>query len=177
MLDVDNVLGDFHQAAADAMTHLFGRKVTQQDLPCWEVTEKLSDPKERSLIWKTMRGRGFCSNIPVVAGAQAAVQKLQSLADVYFVTSPMVGSVGWVHERTGWLRKHFGVSLDHVVFTRAKHVVLGDMLLDDHPDNLEKWAEAHPTGLAMLWERHYNKDAGFRKARQWDDVIDVVQKL
>jgi len=177
LLDVDNVLGDFHQAAADAMTRILGRAVPQADLTEWDVTEYVRDPAEKRRVWRELLGRGFCSRIPVMAGAKEGVATLREMAEVYFVTSPFTGSHTWAHERSEWLKAHFGAGPEHVASLRSKFLVSGDVLVDDRPDNVRGWAEHHPSGHALLWDRHYNRGEPLRRVTSWDEVAGLVRSL
>lgn len=75
--------------------------------------------------------------------------------EVFFVTSPILTMRSWVHTRTQWLKRHFDALEQDMVFTKSKHVVCGDVLVDDKPENVLEWAKTGH-GVAYLLLKPYN---------------------
>jgi 5'(3')-deoxyribonucleotidase len=76
------------------------------------------------------------------------------------VTSPLLDYEGgggrldslfWVHERLQWLKRHFGFEPHEIVFTSQKHLIRGDVLVDDHQEHVEKFP-----GRGVLWAKPHN---------------------
>ena len=98
------------------------------------------------------------------------------MADVHAITSPFYDSPTWVHERTCWVERHFGLGHDDITHTRAKGGVYGDILLDDKPQNVAVWKASHPGGLALQWHLPNTAglpDAGLR-VHTWEEVLRLV---
>ena len=79
-------------------------------------------------------------------------------------------SAHWIPERIEWLREHFGFGRKRIVFTEAKHVVLGDHFVDDHDRHVDAWRAAHPTGTAHRWPTAVPATAG-----DWIALVDAVR--
>lgn len=53
-------------------------------------------------------------------------------------------------ERTRWLVRHFDAKPSQIMHTSAKHLVRGDVLIDDKPTTIERWAHVNEGKLALL---------------------------
>ncbi len=178
LIDVDEVLADFQGAAFDVIARVTGRRHSREECKQWEMFGQFLQPEERKPVFAEIRKPGFCSALSPLPGAQEGVKRLQELGEVYAVTSPF-RSEPWVHERTKWLEDHFGIQESNVVFTSAKFLVTGDVLLDDRPDHILKWEAKHPHGHGLLW--HLPNTAGqhddIDRVHTWDEVIRRVRRI
>lgn len=174
LLDVDGILADFCGAAAALMSRVGRREIHARQIDRWDVTTMLDDEEHRAVSKAHMEAPGFCSSIEPYAGAVEAVAELSSMADVHYVTAPMHKNRFWVSERVEWLERHFGADPKDVVFAYRKHLVAGDLILEDTPSNAGDWHAAHG-GAALLWDRPYNlaeeARGGVVRVSSWDDVL------
>ena len=177
LLDVDGILADFAGSAARLMSKVVGRTITTDEIVNWEVTDVIDEHYLKDLCKEEMKLPGFCASIEAYEHSIKSVEVLQKISEVFFVTAPMHKSVAWMPERVAWLEKVFLVDPKDIIFAYKKHVVSGDIILDDHPDNVRSWLDSHPTGTGLLWERPYN--IGLRpelqRVKSWDEVLNVVR--
>jgi 5'(3')-deoxyribonucleotidase len=137
----------------------------------WELT-----PHERKATWDIVNRPGFTEGLGLLLGAASGVRDLAKECDVYFVTSPIHSSPTWAYERRKWLIKWFGHEQgSKVVFTSHKHLVAGDVLVDDKPGNLENWNH----GCRVLWDAPYNREATINAHRtcEWSDVLRLAREV
>lgn len=180
LVDVDGVLADFHRHTLDFVLAQFGRYFDPDVFPTWDMFETIGRDiqPEVEAHWAQP---GWCNTIPVCAGAPEGIEALRGVAEVYFVTAQMTHSPYWMWERVQWLKRHFGADDRHVVFTLSKHLVVGDVLVDDKPANVIGWAAAHPQGLPVLWNHpanafHTHLEREIR-CGNWQELLGlVVQK-
>ncbi len=168
LLDVDGVLGDFPNEVL-AFCNRYGRGNAVRP---WE----LSDVKQHDILKalglehmqqrldQHMRDSDFCRHMPVYDGAQAFVEELKSFAEVVIVTSSYSDVAGWEYARRAWLKEHFGIEKQDVVFAKRKELVGGDMLLDDKLRNIEAWTGAWPWGAAVVFDRPWNQGGDHERA-------------
>lgn len=160
LLDCDDVLADFATPALGLVAVLGGPALTPEKRFQWEIGELLNDlPAAKEQFWSTLSEPGWCSQLEPYADASHAVQELQKLGEVVVVTSPLKRSRTWMHERTDWLKKHFGIEHSHVVNSSNKRWIHGDFLADDKPDNLRDWNHGYKFCIA----RSYNTFAPFAR--------------
>jgi 5'-nucleotidase len=180
LLDVDGVMADFVTAALRTIQEVRGLVVPPEQITTWHVHESIPGcHRWWPEVEQHMFAPGWCEAIPPFPGAREGLASLRQLADVFFVTSPWK-SPTWAYERTRWLRAQMGVEDAHerVVSTQAKHLVAGDVFVDDKPENVAAWAADHPSGLALLWDQPTNRTSPVRpRCASWDDLVRAVRLL
>jgi 5'(3')-deoxyribonucleotidase len=165
------------------MGEMLGRPFSVDEITRWDFDHALP-AEERPKFWARLGEPGWCRAIPPYPGAHEAVRRLQEVADVYLVTSPLPSGPTWSSERDAWALEHFGIPRRRIIHTSAKHMVAVAMLIDDRPQNLAEWAVEHP-GCPVLWKQPYNlthEIAGSIAWRilhtdQWDEVLVRIDDM
>ncbi len=108
---------------------------------CIDLDGVVVDYEQGTKAWKEQHGdreEGMFLSFPPIEGAIDAVQLLlgDPRFDVYFVsTAPWSNPSAWTDKRL-WLEQHFGeVVKKRLVLTHRKDLVVGDVLIDDRPNN------------------------------------------
>lgn len=166
LVDCDGVLADFVSASLDVL-RTFGIDKQHDDVKEFDFAGLGMDKHQRKALENRWREPGFCASIKPYDGALEGLRLLRTLADVYAVTAPMNGSVTWQGERAAWLSDHMEFQRDHIVSTAAKHLVNGDVLIEDNPDVLTRWADAGIDRIGMLWSRPYNAASDWTMRNRW----------
>lgn len=179
LVDVDQVLCDFCTPAIQYVRERFGVDLELSRLRHWDMFVTLSE-EQRCAFEEDFFGEGRCASLDLLPGVVEAIEALREHAEVVAVTSPPRHSRHWVHERTQWLVSNLGFDDNSIIHTRAKHMIVGNMLIDDSPTNVTKWQEHHPQGVGLMWAlpntEHLTECEGFR-VRTWDDVLGRVKAL
>jgi 5'(3')-deoxyribonucleotidase len=180
LMDCDGVLADFITATLDRLHAVSGQKYEHDRISTWEVFSSL--PPEalvhQSRVYEYLKQAGGCLGIPMYAGAQEGVWRLQEIAEVIIVTSPFKGGRTWTHEREEWLEKYFQISHENVIHAKRKEFVSGDFLIDDKPSNLQAWRATHPLGRPIYWKNPQFSEtlpAYVMCTQSWDDVVREVK--
>ena len=178
LLDVDGVLAGFASAYLDVIREVTGRTYGLNEITAFDIGASLGLTKDEASACKRWLGasRGWCEAIPVLDGAQAGVAALQSIADVYIVTSPWNSCATWTHEREAWLKRHFDIPHSRVVHTSAKWLCRGDLIVDDKASAVEQWQAEHPTGRGVLWSTPHNQLEGWagERTNDWGVLHEIV---
>jgi 5'(3')-deoxyribonucleotidase len=194
LCDVDGVLADFTGAIVTAINDHLDALAETSAIPIphksvaevteWDIASCLDVPA--SLIYAKAGEPGFCESLKVLPGAVALVETLRLHGKVYFVTSPIWSAPLWMYERTHWLKKHFDAKPGEVMHTSAKELVRGDMLIDDKPQTVERWAMAQGlepyTNYGVIWNQPYNAKYTIDRrypvvrAQNWEDVEELIQR-
>ena len=191
LLDVVGVLADIVSSLVAHLNARYGTGYTLASVTQWEIDHLIPDGDVRS-FWQSFAGSVRASDLPVYPGAIEGVARLQELADVYVVTAGLSSSRTWMHDREQWLFRHFGIPSKRVVHTSAKHLIVGDVLIDDKFETVVNWAACHPDGVGLLWDRPWNRigsiaDMGISdlheasdmgidnlaRVKSWDDVLKI----
>lgn len=158
LLDVDGILADFITPALAEVTRLTGQPYAHDEVTQWDIMGCLGIPDDvAKAAYANMRREGFCAGIKPYPGTREGVAWLDSVCDLYIVTSPLGGPY-WSHEREGWLWEHYGIPSKKIISTSAKYRCVGDAFVDDKVANLEKWQIAHPRGCAVRWNAISNSN-------------------
>ncbi len=177
LLDVDGVLAAFHVKALSEINDKYGTELNINTFSSWHITEGMP-PKMQQEVHDSWRTEGWCLGIDPYVGSVSAVQELRKVVDVYFLTAQMIDSPYWLWERTQWLKQHFQARDEDIIFTLSKQMVMGDVLVDDKPENIQHWSEAHPTKTAFLWDQPYNHHFEYEnRTKSWDLVQFVCSLL
>ena len=178
LVDCDGVLADFTQAALNHVLDITGNHYKPESITTWEVFDSLPEPKDvQKQVYDRMKAEGGCWAIPVMHGARDGLAAIAEIADVAVVTSPFRGSPTWVHERADWLDRNFPF-VEMVIHTRHKHLVHGNVFVDDKDENVAAWL--------MYWEKHghYQRFSGIRwrydgrttQEERWRKLYQVVRE-
>jgi len=159
LLDQDGVLADFERGFVDAWRTRFPERrwVAVEDRRTFYVRDDY--PAElRADVESIYHSAGFYRSLPVIPGAVAAVEELQSLGhDVRICSAPLTAYRHCVAEKFEWVEKHFGAEfVDRLVLTKDKTLVRGDVLVDDRPAVL---GALNPTWRHVVFDQPYNRDA------------------
>ena len=182
LLDVDGVIADFVTAYMDIVFEVTARRYDPEQQIEYDIVTacELTD-KEHARVRKYTHCTEFCrDDILPYEGAVEGVKRIAEVADVYFVTAPFVDHETWVHDRSLWLKRHFGAKLGRkVIFTEHKHLVRGDVFVDDKPSNVLAWHSAWPDGTPVLWNQPYNAResvGAILRQSSWVEALNVVQR-
>lgn len=174
LLDCDGVLADFKSSALDLIERFTGRReVPKTD---WDLFGHMT-PEARSQVEEAIYAEGWCHSLRPFPDAQEAVREMLQVAEVYIVTTPYYRHKTWCYERTLWLYEHFGIPEQHVIFARDKHLVQGDVFVDDKPAHVRDWREHHPEGQGIMWSgwlHERNMDMEPYRTQDWGDVLKYV---
>lgn len=180
LLDVDGVLADFVGAFLAVVEQQLGRSHTAEDVHSFGIANSLNLSKDEFDRCAEIVGKpGFCRSLAVCPGAIEGVAQLRELAEVYIVTSPWNTNPTWTHDREQWLAEHFGIPSARVVHTSAKHLVRGDVLVDDKTETLRDWLrERDHGGIAVQWQTPHNRLDGWRgrATNDWALLATFVQQ-
>ena len=110
-------------------------------------------------------------------GANEALQKL--IADgheIYIVTASLYQTLPEKMDEV--LFRYFPyISWDHVIVTHNKHLIHGDVLVDDGPHNLTGGSYRK-----ILFEAPHNRNVdessiGAKRARTWEEVYELISAM
>jgi len=187
LLDVDGVLCDFIGGVITLASEITGRPHRVEDVTRFDFAAELGlDPEEargvKSVISNT---EGWWQGLAVLPGAIEGVARLREVAEVYIVTSPWNSCRTWLHDRETWLKRHFDIPHSHVLACSAKHLVAGDLFVDDKTETCVAWDDAQASWwqnedgtkgetFAVQWRTPHNRRDEWtgRSARSWSELLE-----
>lgn len=177
LLDCDGVLADFIGRVCDVLFNVCGVERTPDQVTEFDFVKSLGLTADTARRVKAFISDtpGFWSTLSVFPEAIEGVARLREVADVYVVTSPWNSCRTWLHERESWLKKHFDIPHSHVLAGSAKHLVNGDLFVDDRTDALVKWQnEREIPPFAVQWQTPHNRLDVWsgRSTRSWSELLE-----
>jgi len=180
LLDVDGVSANFLGRTFEMLAYHGGPAHTADDLQEWAI-EHLLGTEHDDLLRRIWHSEGFVACLNAYPGAVSGTQALRDAGhEVYFVTTAMHDAKHWMWERYYWLKRELGADGHDILFAAHKHLVVGDVFVDDKPANVLKWQQAHPKGASVLWAQPWNRSATFGEAGRtssWEDILHLANHM
>lgn len=108
-------------------------------------------------------------DIPVVLQAPWAIAQLRLLGcEIIYATGRPKELERITHE---WLCKHFGF-VHRLWLIRTKADLLGDLLIDDSPEQIQAWARTDRPYI--VFDRPWNKHIPGPRATDWSSVVKQI---
>jgi len=191
LLGCDGPLAGFTKAYLNALWLETGARIDEEEVDLWAIHEcaffkriaaerGLEDHHRlRKIVDAHVVMAGFCDGIAPQPGAQDAVRRLSELGEVFVVTSPWDSSPTWMFERLHWVARHFPtIGRRRVIQTAQKHLIRGDVFVDDKLEHVETWSAAWPGSKAILFDMHHNRRDSAKEWRGgWGHAIDAAAAL
>lgn len=172
IIDVDGVTADFIKGLESAID----RKFSEEELGHWDLIKRL--PKDtKDEVYELLTEPDFWRRLPVIDGAQEGVKYIEGLGyQIIWVTSPWTSCESWESARHDWLNKHFDLDKRGHEYhpTSDKERIDGEFIIDDKPENVKKWMDAHPSKRAFIYDAPYNKDFTTATRFTWNKVRSLV---
>lgn len=149
-LDVDDVLCNFVGRLCEMYCRDWDDDVGPEDFKSWNFSQYVR-PECGQQLYVYLDMQEFYDGLELVDDAVEGVNELIAMGhDVAFVSALMPTSQRAAYLKTEWLKRHFPPL--PIVLTKAKHLVRGDVLLDDGLHNLATWP-----GRGVLFSRPWNQ--------------------
>lgn len=178
LVDCDGVLADFMSSALRIINRELDSRHTLYDVSEFDFAKSLGLSAVDAGWVKRAIGNEprLAARLGVLPGAADGVRALRSVADVYIITSSWDSNETWEFDRKAWLRQHFDIHHHEIVFTAAKHICAGDVLVDDKTETLLNWQAESPSGVAVQWKTLHNRRDAWNgvSTSSWDDVIAIA---
>lgn len=172
LLDQDGVLADLHHG----WLHLHNQDnpedaVHPHTITRWAIHEFV---KVGHRIYDYLHRHDLYDHVPVIPGAQEAVQQLIDAGHELAVVTA-AGNIGaMIENKIKWLKTHFPmIPAENFVFTNNKGLVSGDLLIDDGPHNLELFPN-----LSLMFDAPHNRtEERFLRVHNWDEAMAFCRKV
>lgn len=158
LVDIDGVIRDINTQMCIVYNKIFGTNIKDEDIKVWDLEVTFPMPEDYGV--KTAKDLFFrFYNKEIFLEAQPypkAIETINELKEegyyIHFVSaqhSPENKALA-----IEWLTRH-NVEFDAISLTDKKHLIKGDLILDDYPGNFEGFPA---TVTQVLLDRPYNHD-------------------
>ena len=154
LIDSDGVIVDFVSAHLKTYEKHGGIIPKNLDMTEYYFTRDLPS---RGAIRATWGDHGLFKIALPYPGAIDKLRQLHNRHEVYIVTDP--GSRPQIHvpAKFAWYQKHAPfIGPDQFIFTRHKHMITGDVLIEDKLTTVYKWAMTYRDSRVIMIEHPWN---------------------
>lgn len=168
-VDMDEVIADTYQAHVDTYNREFGTSFSKAQCSGQEFWRMV--PKENQ---HSVRGHadriGFFRDLKVMPDSQEVLRTLFEKHQVYIASAAMQFPYS-LKEKSDWLDQFFPfIPWQHRILCGYKHILKGDLLIDDRSYNLEKFE-----GERLLFTSPHNVNIqDFPRASSWKEIASLL---
>ncbi len=168
---MDNVLADALGQFIRYYENEFGTKVTRESLNGKPEIEGFPSHPDR--VYSYAFQKDFFRKMEVVPGGRETVQRLSGHFRIHVVSAAMEFPQS-LSEKFEWLQEHFPfLHWKQFVFCGTKAVVKGDIMVDDLPENLERF-----TGERLLFSQPHNLQFNkFHRLADWKQAEEYLMRI
>ena len=167
-VDMDEVIADTYGAHIRRYNERHGTSLSKEQCMGGEVWQQV--PEHRELIWQHYYEPGFFRELEPIANSQEVLRELVDKYQVYIASAAMQFPNSLI-EKHQWLDEHFPyIHWRNRILLGDKHVLRGDVLIDDRSHNLE-----HFQGRSILFTSPHNiHTSGYERAEDWRHVAEKL---
>ena len=168
IVDVDGVVADFLGHLLPAIGYEAGRETIVD----YDIKKFLSLAQQERMD-QVLREPSFWQTLPVMSGALEGIDEIRERGhEIVWATSPWLPCAGWESIRRDWLKRHFDVAFQEIVYTFRKDVLTAEFYIDDRPESVVAWQRAHSRGIAFLYDAPYNAEFLWPQRLCWEGGED-----
>lgn len=171
LIDLDGTLADYDGAMAAELAALRSPGEppvawTRENEPPW-IKARRNLIAIRPGFWHELR--------PLACGFEVYRMLLELGFETHILTKgPTSKSAAW-SEKVTWAREHTPESM--ITITEDKSLVYGRVLVDDWPEYVKPWLEAHRRGLVVMPAQSWNEDFRHPRAVRYGGMAGEAASL
>lgn len=177
LIDMDNVVANLLKKWLNVYNERYGDSLTPEQINTWSLHKQATkcSPIE---FYDIIGAPGFFADLEVMPHAVEVIRRLHDIGHkIYFLTATPYNNPTGGYDKCNWVQKHFSFleadARARVIQAHHKHMVIGDLLFDDSPANLD----AYPgTKIAMDWNFNREIKVDYR-ASNWLEFEKIIEKI
>lgn len=137
-------------------------------------------------VYDALNVPGWFDDLPALPGACEAVEQLHHAGHHVVICSSPGNSVYAPSDKTKWVRRNMPfLDKTNMIITHQKHLVRGDLLIDDDPKKAtlykQEWPDAKVFAIAWPWNADAPFDLradGYQDTRKaWEAILAEIEKM
>ncbi len=168
-VDMDEVIADAYQAHIDIYEQEHKREFTKAQCDGKEFWQCVPEEHQDSVRGHARR-IGFFKDLKVIPDSQEVLRALSDKYQVYIASAAMQFPYS-LKEKSDWLDHYFPfIPWQHRILCGHKHVLKGDLLVDDRSYNLERFE-----GRQLLFTSPHNTQTNkFERVSSWNEIASLL---
>ena len=174
-VDLDGVVANFTKGWTKYYEEEFGKKILEDDIQSWGLSEPLTHFKEDLDFWKwakDINGSSIFRNLEVYENSVETLNELsKSGHDIVIISSKPWWSI---HDTLMWLGEN-KIPTKEIHFIEDKWTIDCEVYIDDAPYQLENYKENTVDKKIIRFVRSYNKPLdGVFDIYNWKELIPLL---
>jgi 5'(3')-deoxyribonucleotidase len=166
LVDMDGVLADVYSRFYKIHEQETGIKLSLADVKGKLEAEAFPDQR------KWVSAPGFFRTVPIMKGSVEGLKLLNEKYDI-IVVSMATEFPQSLTDKQVWLHEHFPfITWKQVVFCGNKNIINADIMIDDHPKNLD-----HFKGETIIFSQPHNiliNNPRHRRVESWYEIKKLL---
>jgi len=166
LIDMDGVLADVYSRFYEIHEKESGIKLSADDVA--GKLEAEAFPNQR----KWVSAPGFFRSVPLMKGSVEGLRMLNEKYEV-IVISMATEFPQSLTDKQAWLHEHFPfITWKQVVFCGNKNIIEADIMIDDHPKNLDNFK-----GETLIFTQPHNifiNNPKHKRVGSWDEIRKLL---
>jgi len=168
-IDMDEVIADTYQAHIDIYQQEFGGSFDKKACSGNEFWMMVPEAHQSSVKGHAHRV-GFFRDLKVIPDSQKVLEELFKKHEVFIASAAMQFPYS-LKEKSDWLDRYFHfIPWQHRILCGHKHILKGDLLIDDRSFNLKNFE-----GQRLLFTSPHNTETReFERVSSWNEIASLL---
>lgn len=170
LIDMDDCINNFLPYLIRVYNKRTGDHVKPSDIKDWDISKYMD-----RLALDIFHEEGFFEDVPEKKKSISTLKKLIESAkyDVYIITACQ--SPRELQEKIEWFNRCLpSFNKNRIIMCKEKHIIRGDVLIDDNTSNLEK---CKPFMKTIVFDMPHNKDyKADARIKKLEDAVALIEK-
>ena len=159
LCDIDNTILNTEQLIVDEYNRRYNKSITLDDVTCWNYFSDKVDDGFFEFLTKPKTWDGVQPIEPICRLVRTMVAQPDYFT-VYLVTATNPLKTG-LREKLTVASKATGVDKRHIIICNDKHLLIGDIMIDDYTKNIDDTLSPECWLIDRPWNEGYDKCSDF----------------
>jgi 5'-nucleotidase len=170
LIDMDSVIVDLMTTWHAMYNRDYDDDLHVGKLLCWD-TAKYVKQECGERIYEYLDRPGLFRSLPPIPGAIETLKRLSQVYEIVIVTSSRKEAF---RDKEEWVTEHLPfIGPRNLIFAHRKELIMGDLLFDDAPHNLEAFMATGRIAIAMDYP--YNRSVNCPRVANWSEFEEWVR--
>jgi 5'-nucleotidase len=144
-------------------------------------------PEVGTKIYDYIKEPGFFDDLEPIPGSLKALRALSMEGHNVFIATAHADNPQCASAKIRWVQEKLGFSRKQVILIHAKHLLRGDVFIDDTPKKLIAYKEAWPKAKVLTIAYPYNAkvsdivdlraESYAKPEAAWDEITQYIREL
>ena len=186
LCDMDGIITDLLTKWLNRYNDEHGDDLTIADIKDPQV-HKAVKPSVDTDIYRYIEEPDFFDDLKPIPGAIKSLTSLHMEGHDVFIATAHADNPQCASAKIRWVQEHLGFSRKQVILIHSKHMLKGDVFIDDTPKKLKAYRESWPKAKVLTIAYPYNQaakkhvdlmaESWDKPKKAWGEITQYIQDL